>query len=54
MTIIAQGRGGGVFSAAELMAKEFGEERWAVHGILPEGVTIFAGKSKIGKSWMAY
>lgn len=43
-----------MFSAAELMAKEFGEERWAVHGILPEGVTIFAGKSKIGKSWMAY
>lgn len=54
MSIISQARRGEVFSAVDLMATEFGEERWAVHGILPEGVTIFAGKSKIGKSWLAY
>ena len=28
--------------------------RWAVPGILPEGVTLFAGKPKQGKSWLAF
>ena len=27
--------------------------RWAVPGILPEGVCILAGKPKVGKSWLA-
>lgn len=39
------------FTAAELMAFEFPEARWAVPGIIPEGVTLLAGKPKLGKSW---
>jgi hypothetical protein len=29
------------------------EPRWAVKGILPEGLSILAGKPKHGKSWLA-
>ena len=39
-------------SAAELMALELPEVRWAVPGIVPEGVTLLAGKPKLGKSWL--
>ena len=39
-------------SAAELMGLELPEAKWAVPGVLPEGVTILAGKPKIGKSWL--
>jgi replicative DNA helicase len=38
---------------AELWAKTFPPVRWAVPGIIPEGVTILAGSPKIGKSWLA-
>src|SRR5262249_58141949 len=41
------------FTAAELVAMELPEPRWAVEGILPEGVTVLAGKPKLGKSWLA-
>jgi AAA domain len=40
-------------SAAELLAREFPEPKYAVYGLLSEGVTIFAGKPKTGKSWLA-
>ncbi len=40
-----------IISAADLMTKEFPEQRYAVEGLLSEGVTIFAGKPKLGKSW---
>jgi hypothetical protein len=40
-------------SAAELMETDLGEVRWAVPGILPEGLTILGGKPKMGKSWLA-
>jgi hypothetical protein len=40
-------------SVADLEHVEFPEPRWAVPGIVPEGFTLLAGKSKIGKSWMA-
>jgi hypothetical protein len=40
-----------IISAADLMAKEFPEQKYAVEGLLSEGVTIFAGKPKLGKSW---
>jgi hypothetical protein len=43
--------GEATFTAAELMAFEFPEARWAVPGIIPEGVTLLAGKPKQGKSW---
>src|SRR5215217_7832887 len=40
-------------SAVELMALDLPPVRWAVPGVLPEGVTILAGKPKMGKSWLA-
>lgn len=40
-------------SAADLLKLEFPEPRWAVDGILPEGLNILAGKPKHGKSLMA-
>jgi RecA-family ATPase len=33
------------------MAREFPEPKYAVEGVLPEGVTVFAGRPKLGKSW---
>lgn len=32
---------------------DFPPVRYAVEGYVPEGLTVFAGKPKIGKSWMA-
>ncbi len=40
------------FTAAWLMALELPPVRWAVPGIVPEGVTLLAGKPKLGKSWL--
>lgn len=42
-----------VSSAAELLVQEFPEPKYAIDGILSEGVTLFAGKPKLGKSWCA-
>jgi hypothetical protein len=42
-----------VFSASDLLAKEFTPPKWAVDGILPEGVTLLVGRPKQGKSWLA-
>src|SRR5215208_301245 len=39
-------------AAAELVEKELPAVKWAVPGVLPEGVTILAGKPKMGKSWL--
>ncbi|MES1197527.1 MAG: AAA family ATPase, partial [Pseudomonadota bacterium] len=39
-------------TAAALAEKEIPPARWAVTGLLPEGLTILAGKPKIGKSWL--
>ena len=41
------------WTAAELMATDFPEPRWAVPGIIAEGVTVLAGAPKAGKSWLA-
>jgi len=41
------------WSAAELMAATFPPPRWAVPGVLPEGLTLLAGPPKIGKSWLS-
>lgn len=35
----------------DLMATVFPPVRWAVENVIPEGVTLFAGRPKIGKSW---
>lgn len=37
----------------ELLSTEWPEQRWAVEDLIPEGVTILAGKAKSGKSWAA-
>jgi hypothetical protein len=39
-------------TAAELLGLELPPIRWSVQGLLPEGVTLLAGKPKLGKSWM--
>jgi hypothetical protein len=42
------------FSAPELMAYDLPEVRWAVPGLIPEGLGILAGKPKMGKSWLSF
>lgn len=44
---------GEVFSAADLMRAEFPEPKWAVPGLLAEGLNLLAGAPKMGKSWQA-
>jgi hypothetical protein len=41
------------FSAAVLQTKTFPEVPYVVPDLLPQGLTILAGKPKIGKSWLA-
>lgn len=41
------------WTAAELLAAHFPEPRWAVPGLIGEGVTLLAGPPKAGKSWLA-
>jgi hypothetical protein len=43
-----------VITASELKTKIFSPVKYVVPGYIPEGVTIFAGKPKIGKSWLLY
>lgn len=40
------------WTAAELLAEQFPEPRWSVPGIIPEGLTLFVGAPKVGKSWL--
>ena len=37
------------FTAASLKTMTFNPVRWVVPGVIPEGVTILAGRPKIGK-----
>lgn len=39
-------------TAKEIMEKDIPPPKWAVEGFIAEGLTVFAGKQKIGKSWM--
>lgn len=41
-------------SAPTLMSLELPPVKWVVPGLLPEGVTLLAGKPKLGKSWLAF
>ena len=43
----------GIFNAADLQGMQFPPINWVVPDILPEGLTILAGKPKVGKSWLA-
>lgn len=40
-------------NVANLLKRTFTPPKWAIEGLLPEGLSVFAGKPKIGKSWMA-
>ena len=42
----------GVFNAADLLDQEFDDPRWIIEPYLTEGLALFAGKPKIGKSWL--
>jgi hypothetical protein len=41
------------WNAAELMGLAFPEPRWAVPGLLAEGLNLLVGPPKLGKSWLA-
>src|SRR5207245_2266734 len=43
-----------IFHADDLLRMDLPEPRFIIPGIIPEGLVAFAGKSKIGKSWMAF
>lgn len=40
-------------SLSALMLREFPPIKWIVPDIMPEGLTLLAGPSKLGKSWLA-
>jgi Bifunctional DNA primase/polymerase, N-terminal/AAA domain/Primase C terminal 1 (PriCT-1) len=40
-------------SVSMIMNEDLPEPSWAIPGFLPEGVTLLAGKPKMGKSWLA-
>src|SRR5262245_10860712 len=42
-----------VFTAADLKEKKFEPIAYVVPRIIPEGLTILAGRPKVGKSWLA-
>jgi hypothetical protein len=42
------------YTGNELRDKVFPPVRWAIPGILAEGVTLFGGREKMGKSWLAF
>ncbi len=41
------------YRADELMAIEFPAPKWAVPGLIAEGLTLLAGPPKVGKSWLS-
>src|SRR5262249_18337805 len=43
-----------LLSAPDLLELELPPLRWAVEGVLPEGLTMLVGKPKIGKSWAVF
>jgi len=43
-----------IVSAHDLRTKQFDPISYIVPGYIPEGVTVFAGKPKIGKSWLLF
>ena len=42
------------FNAMSLVHDSFKPMQWAVKDFLPEGCVLFAGRPKLGKSWLAY
>lgn len=43
---------GSYYNATDLLATHFPEPRWAVTGLIPEGLTLLGGAPKLGKSWL--
>lgn len=43
-----------IVAASDLQGKDFPPIKWAIPGILPEGLTLLAGRPKQGKSWLAF
>nr|WP_106128233.1 AAA family ATPase [Pseudosporangium ferrugineum] len=41
------------WSAVDIMAMQFAPPKWAVPGVLSEGVNLLCGPPKVGKSWMS-
>ncbi len=41
-----------VWTASELVKTDWPDPRWAVPGIIPQGLTLLVGAPKIGKSWL--
>lgn len=41
------------WTAADLLTAEFPAPTWLIPGILPAGLTLLAGRPKVGKSWLA-
>jgi AAA domain len=42
-----------IFSLPDLLSWELPPVRWTIPDMLPEGLTLLAGKPKLGKSWLA-
>jgi archaellum biogenesis ATPase FlaH len=40
-------------SAWDILNTKFEEPNWAIPGLLPPGLTLLAGRQKLGKSWLA-
>ncbi len=38
--------------SVDILTKEFPDPVWAIPGIVPAGLTVIAGRPKIGKSWL--
>lgn len=41
------------WQADELLAHRFPPPKWAIPGLIPEGITLLAGAPKVGKSWLS-
>jgi AAA domain len=41
------------WTAAELLEAEFADPRFAIEGLVPEGLAFMCGAPKLGKSWLA-
>ena len=42
-----------LLTADEILTAAWPEPVWAIPGLLPVGLTILAGRPKVGKSWLA-
>jgi len=41
------------WTIAELLDANLPEPKWAIPGLVPEGLTLLGGRPKVGKSWLA-